>query len=198
MGRGPAPEPTERPAAGRPERDELRVLDPPAPGDLLDDELRVEEQVDLGGAELGSQLERPDEPGVLGDVVRLDAQVVGDGGVRRRARVASIGPAQVVERGPGRCRPWVAASRAVGPDDEATAGSGRIRRARPGRGRPAEVAEQGPVVGGQGRRPTIALLTSRIAWVISMPRGQASVQLKIVRQRHTPSSSARISRRSSA
>ena len=31
-----------------------------------------------------------------------------------------------------------------------------------------------------------------------MPRGQASVQLKIVRQRQTPSSSARISSRSSA
>ena len=30
-----------------------------------------------------------------------------------------------------------------------------------------------------------------------MPRGQASVQLKIVRQRQTPSSSARISSRSS-
>ena len=41
-------------------------------------------------------------------------------------------------------------------------------------------------------------LTSRIAWVMWIPRGQASVQLKIVRQRHTPSLSARISSRSSA
>ena len=49
----------------------------------------------------------------------------------------------------------------------------------------------------QTRRPTIAELTSRMAWVILMPRGQASVQLKIVRQRHTPSASARISSRSS-
>ena len=32
-----------------------------------------------------------------------------------------------------------------------------------------------------------ARLTSWIALVTSMPRGQASVQLKVVRQRHTPS-----------
>src|SRR3979490_277204 len=31
-----------------------------------------------------------------------------------------------------------------------------------------------------------------------MPRGQASVQLKVVRQRHTPSESLRMSRRASA
>ena len=37
------------------------------------------------------------------------------------------------------------------------------------------------------RRPLIsACLTSWIALVTSMPRGQASVQLKVVRQRHTP------------
>ena len=41
-------------------------------------------------------------------------------------------------------------------------------------------------------------MTSAIALVISMPRGQASVQLKVVRQRHTPSRSLRISSRSSA
>ena len=37
-----------------------------------------------------------------------------------------------------------------------------------------------------------------MARVMLMPRGQASVQLKIVRQRQTPFSSARISSRSSA
>src|SRR5699024_2336912 len=41
------------------------------------------------------------------------------------------------------------------------------------------------------------LLTSAMALVTSMPRGQASVQLKVVRQRHTPSLSLRISRRMS-
>ena len=44
----------------------------------------------------------------------------------------------------------------------------------------------------------MAAETSRMACVTLMPRGQASVQLKIVRHRHTPSLSARISRRSSA
>ena len=41
-------------------------------------------------------------------------------------------------------------------------------------------------------------LTSWMALVIWMPRGQASVQLKVVRQRQTPSRSLRISSRSSA
>src|SRR5687768_1752557 len=37
-----------------------------------------------------------------------------------------------------------------------------------------------------------------MAFVTWMPRGQASVQLNVVRQRHTPSTSFRMSRRSSA
>ena len=44
----------------------------------------------------------------------------------------------------------------------------------------------------------IARLTSWIAFVTSMPRGHASVQLKVVRQRHTPSLSLRISSRCAA
>ena len=46
------------------------------------------------------------------------------------------------------------------------------------------------------RRNIKARLTSWIALVTWMPRGQASVQLKVVRQRHTPSESDRISSRS--
>src|SRR5699024_1096678 len=47
-------------------------------------------------------------------------------------------------------------------------------------------------------RPVItACLTSAIALVTWMPRGHASVQLKVVRQRHTPSLEFRISRRCS-
>ena len=45
--RGPALEAREHLAAGRPERDQLGVLDPPPAGELLDDQLRVEQQVDL-------------------------------------------------------------------------------------------------------------------------------------------------------
>src|SRR6478735_524824 len=43
----------------------------------------------------------------------------------------------------------------------------------------------------------MACLTSAMAWVTWMPRGHASEQLKVVRQRHTPSLSLRISRRMS-
>ena len=49
----------------------------------------------------------------------------------------------------------------------------------------------------QKRRVISARLTSWIALVTSMPRGHASVQLKVVRQRHTPSLSLRISSRCS-
>src|SRR6185503_14010813 len=48
-----------------------------------------------------------------------------------------------------------------------------------------------------GRRVSIWRVTSMIARVMLMPRGQASTQLKMVRQRHTPSASAMISSRSS-
>ncbi len=46
------------------------------------------------------------------------------------------------------------------------------------------------------RRNINARLTSWIALVTWMPRGQTSVQLKVVRQRQTPSASERISSRS--
>src|SRR3954469_6032843 len=54
---------------------------------------------------------------------------------------------------------------------------------------------QAPMGERQKARVIIARLTSWIAFVTSMPRGHASVQLKVVRQRHTPSLSLRISRR---
>ena len=51
----------------------------------------------------------------------------------------------------------------------------------------------------EGQRANIsARLTSWIAWVTWMPRGQDSVQLNVVRQRHTPSTSLRMSSRSAA
>jgi hypothetical protein len=52
---------------------------------------------------------------------------------------------------------------------------------------------------GMSRLPLrIAFFTSPMALVMRISRGQASVQLKIVRQRHTPLRSFRISSRSSA
>ena len=52
-----------------------------------------------------------------------------------------------------------------------------------------------PMGGGQKARVIMARFTSWIAFVTSISRGQASVQLKMVRQRHTPSLSLRISSR---
>ena len=82
---GPAIEPGEGLAGRRPERDQLRVLHPPAAGQLLDDQLRIEQQVDLAGTELARQVQGPDDAGVLRDVVGLDAEVVGDRGIRDSA-----------------------------------------------------------------------------------------------------------------
>ena len=74
------------------------------------------------------EIERPDDTGVLGDVVGLDAEVVGDRGVGLGAMVAGVRPGQVVERGPERRGSGVAAGGAVGPDrrsrGEALAGTG--------------------------------------------------------------------------
>ena len=61
------------------------------PAELLDDELRIEEQVDLASPELAGELEGADDPGVLRHVVGLDTEVVRDRGVRDRAVVAGIG-----------------------------------------------------------------------------------------------------------
>ena len=99
-GRSPRSEPPRR----LPQRDQLRVLDPPAARELLDDQLRVEEHRDLPGAELRGQGERPDDGRVLGDVVRLDAEELRDRRVGHGSRVAGVGPAQVDQDRPGRRR----------------------------------------------------------------------------------------------
>src|SRR5699024_4012661 len=62
---------------------------------------------------------------------------------------------------------------------------------------PPEGGGSGPDHMEQKTRCRIDWSTSAMALVTSMPRGQASVQLKVVRQRHTPSLSLRISRRMS-
>ena len=137
----------------RPERDQLGVLDPPAAGQLLDDQLRIEQQMDLARTELARQIERPDDARVLGDVVGLDAEVVGDRGVRDRAVVAGVRSCQVEQRRPERGRAGVAACRAVGPDDEPAAPARRsIRPSRahlPARGRTGRSTGD-PIVGGIG------------------------------------------------
>ena len=75
VGRRPALEPGERRLRLGPQRLQLRVLDPPAAVELLDDELRVEEQVDLLARPsrwASSSARTHARP--LGDVVGLDAQ----------------------------------------------------------------------------------------------------------------------------
>ena len=97
----------------------LRVLDPPATGELLDDQLRIEDQRDFPGPELARQVEGPNDARVLGDVVRLDPEIVRDRGVGRCPRVPGIRARGVDENRPGRRRSRVAAGRPVGPDDQA-------------------------------------------------------------------------------
>src|SRR5271165_2667252 len=63
--------------------------------------------------------------------------------------------------------------------------------------RPSETPRRSPARGPQ-RANISARLTSWIAFVTWIPRGQASVQLNVVRHRHTPSASLRMSSRSAA
>src|SRR3970040_1588532 len=164
--------------------------------ELLHDELRVEEQVDAPGAELASQADRTDHADVLGNVVRPDPEELRDARVRMGARVASIRPVETDEHGSGRGEPGVAARRAIGPDEKAVprgacgrpgviAGS-HCRRRVVYRRRVIEAEGQRArqAVPGYDRRSTSTALTWRIAWVMLMPRGQASVQLKIGRHSH--------------
>jgi hypothetical protein len=74
--RRPALEPPKELARLGVEGLELGILDPPAPVDLLDDELGVEHQMDLARPQLGGQTERADTGRVLGHVVGLDPEVV--------------------------------------------------------------------------------------------------------------------------
>ena len=124
VGRGPAIEPGEGLARRGPERDQLGVLDPPAAGQLLDDQLRIEQQVDLAGTQLARKVEGADDPRVLGDVVGLDAEIVGDRGVRDSAVIAGVRSCQVEQRCAQRGRSGVAARRPIGPDDEPAGGLG--------------------------------------------------------------------------
>ena len=70
------------------------------------------------GTELRGQREGPDDGRVLGDVVRLDPEELGDRRVRRGPRVAGVGPGKVDQDGSRRRGSGVAARRAVRPDEE--------------------------------------------------------------------------------
>jgi hypothetical protein len=153
--RGPSVEVAQDPPRLFPERDQLGVLDPPATRQLLDDQLRIEEQVDLACTQLASQRESPDDRNVLGDVVRPDAEELGDRGVWEGPRIAGIRSGGIDENRAGGGRSGVAASGAIGPDDEARAiGGGGPRGGRPERplgiaARPAQpAAPSGPEPGG--------------------------------------------------
>ena len=115
---GPSVERPQDPQRFRVEWLELRVLDPPAPVELLDDEHGIEEQAHLPGAQLPGKLERPDDRGVFGDVVRLDAEVVRDRCVRRCGRIERVRAGEVDQDCPGRGLAGVRARGAVRPDDE--------------------------------------------------------------------------------
>jgi hypothetical protein len=114
----PAPEP----GKGRPnlgvERRDLEVLDPPATVDLLDDELGVKQEIDLGRPELEGEGQRADDADILGNVVGANAQVLADRRERPGQRIARTGLRRVDQDRPGGRRPGVALGRAVGPDDQ--------------------------------------------------------------------------------
>ena len=79
--------------------------------------------MDLASSEVAGELERAHDPGVLGDVVGLDAEILRDRGVGDGAVIARVGPAKVEERGTERRRTGVATRRTVRPDDEAARSS---------------------------------------------------------------------------
>ena len=104
--------------------------------ELLDDEIRVEEELGPGGPEVPSQADRPDDTGVLRDVVGLDPEELGDRRVGSGERIVRVGPVQPEQRRAERRGAGFATGGAVGPDDEPTR---RRRRSWAGRGIPDEL-----------------------------------------------------------
>ena len=82
----PAHEAAEEAARLRVERLELHVLHAPAAVELLHDQLRVEEELDLLRTELPGEGEGAHGPGVLGDVVRRDPDRLAARGIIIRRR----------------------------------------------------------------------------------------------------------------
>jgi hypothetical protein len=73
--------------------------------------------MDLRRAQLGSQREAAQDAGIFGDVVRLDAEVLGDRGIGDRQRIAGVRPGKIDEDRPGGRRAGIAARGAIGPDE---------------------------------------------------------------------------------
>src|SRR4051794_37262140 len=155
------------------------MLDLPAARELLDDEHRVEHELHLARAHGRGAFEGEDHAHVLGVVVGLYAQRPRDHRQWRSVGMGRIRTRGVDDDGARRGRPRIATCGSVRSDQDA-------------------LDCWHPCLLPQPPPSTAALLTSRIALVMLMPRGHASTQLKIVRQRHTPSLSARISSRSPA
>jgi hypothetical protein len=102
----------EDPARLQRERLHVGVLDLPAAGHLLDDELGVHADVDgRGGVQLVGGAQACQQAPVLGHVVRRDADVLGP--LRQRLAARRVDDDRAVARGPG-----VAPGPAVGLDDE--------------------------------------------------------------------------------
>ena len=93
--RRPAVEPAERLARRGPQRDELGVLDPPAAGQLLDDQLRIEQEVDLARAQLRARSSARTTPVYSATLLVWTPEVLRDRGVRDAPRCRGHRPAQV-------------------------------------------------------------------------------------------------------
>ena len=89
---------------------QARVLHPVFPADLLDDQLRVADQLELIRAQGAGPLDAQENGPVLGDVVRCAADRLG--------ALVEDGPVRVREHSGDRRRPRVAARTAVDVDDQ--------------------------------------------------------------------------------
>src|SRR5262249_20220088 len=138
------------------------------------------------GAELQPEADRPDDRRVLGDVVGLDTEVVGDRGIRRRERVARVAARERDEDGACRGRAGIAAGGAIGSDHVARRRPDRCRRSLTRRRFVAEAQGQRRFAHGVGlsppetaRRPrwsggAVASRAPARAWSVSVPAPSSS------------------------
>jgi hypothetical protein len=159
VGGRPEPERAEDGLRLGPQRLQLRVLDPPAAVQLLDDQLGVEEQVDPIGAQLAGEAKRPNDARPLGDVVRRPAEVFRDRGVGPGKGIERIAARAVDQGDPQGRRPGVAARRPVCSDDEAQPAAGGRRLL------PERKVQDGPPAIGRFRLRLRPVIFRQTIWI---------------------------------
>src|SRR3990170_1788059 len=195
------------------ERRELRVADPLAPRQLLDDELRIEAQLHLAGTEPFRGFKSENERHVLGHVVGRDPERLADGSHRRGA--LATGRVSVEQDGAGGGGPGIAPRGPVGAHDQPRDPVRPRGPAQPGfsarpvvpspfrsafllpRPLPRPVSRRQAIWRGSKDSSATRSLSGMIALsVILMCSGQTSVQHLVMLHRPIPPLSLRYSRRS--